>query len=312
MNIRFLETAICLCQLRNFRATADALNITPAAVSSRIAAMEVELGFRLFDRDSRDVRPTSEGLSFVEGARNVVDRYNDLLASFRPQSSVAGSVRIGLVPAMASTLLPGIATTLREKFPNVQLSIVTDSTAVIMQKLKQGDIDIGICIAPPDVTGFRVVELCQLGMFWIVDPRNLTHKPTDHIRIDDLLKYTIISYEAGTYNHQRMIEYFSASSPESFISHYSNSLATTISMISAGIGISVLPPVCIQRELREGTLGVLPVHPGFPATKYSIIHLDRDEPKTARLATKIACEEAMKFCSLFDDSLASVTEFPTN
>ncbi len=61
MNIRFLETVIWLSELRNFRATAARLNMTPAAISNRIGAMEQELGFRLFDRDARDVNLTAEG-----------------------------------------------------------------------------------------------------------------------------------------------------------------------------------------------------------------------------------------------------------
>ncbi|MFX5793235.1 LysR family transcriptional regulator, partial [Acinetobacter baumannii] len=64
MNIRFLETAIWLAQLRTFRATADRLNITSAAISNRIAAMEQELGFKLFERDTREVRLTAEGSTF--------------------------------------------------------------------------------------------------------------------------------------------------------------------------------------------------------------------------------------------------------
>jgi DNA-binding transcriptional LysR family regulator len=56
MNIRFLETAIWLAELRNFRITAERMNMTPAAISNRITAMEQELGFKLFDRDARDVR----------------------------------------------------------------------------------------------------------------------------------------------------------------------------------------------------------------------------------------------------------------
>ena len=60
MNIRFLETMIWLSELKNFRATAERMNLTPAAISNRIAVMEQELGIRLFERDVREVRLTQE------------------------------------------------------------------------------------------------------------------------------------------------------------------------------------------------------------------------------------------------------------
>lgn len=308
MNIRFLETAICLARLRNFRATADALNITPAAVSNRIAAMEVELGVRLFDRDSRDVRPTPEGMAFLEGAHSVVDRYNTLVEDLKPRSSIAGAVTIGLLPSMALTLLPGIAAHLREQFPMVRLSIVTDTSSTILEKLRQREIDIAICIPPKDTDGLDVVDLCRLGMFWIADPKQLHHDPADLRTVDDLLAYPIISYEIGTYNHGQMLNFFSGVMPADSIVHYSNSLGTTISMISAGIGISVLPPVCIQRELREGALTVMQTTPIFPATKYSLVQSNRGDGRIIRLVSEVASRVTADFCRKYDDSLAALIE----
>jgi DNA-binding transcriptional LysR family regulator len=310
MNIRFLETAICLARLRNFRATAAALNITPAAVSNRIAAMEVELGVRLFDRDSRDVRLTAEGLAFIQGASDVVERYQDLVGDLKPRAAVAGSVKIGLLPSMALIMLPGMVAFLREQFPMVRLSIVTDTSSVILQKLRQGELDIAICIAPEDTSDLHVADLCHLGMFWIVDPKILQHDIGTTLRIEDLLAYPIISYEIGTHNHARMRNYFSDLVSDGAVVHYSNSLATTIGMIASGVGISALPPVCIQRELREGTLAVLRVDPAFPPTKYSIIRLEREDRKIVRLADEVARDVAATFCRQYDDSLAALIEAP--
>ena len=88
MNIRFLETMIWLSELKNFRATAERMNMTPAAISNRIAVMEQELGIRLFERDVREVRLTHEGMLFVEGARDIVARYGGLLTAVRPAATV--------------------------------------------------------------------------------------------------------------------------------------------------------------------------------------------------------------------------------
>jgi DNA-binding transcriptional LysR family regulator len=126
MNIRFLETAIWLAELRNFRVTADRMNMTPAAISNRITAMEQELGFRLFDRDARDVRLTVEGAAFVDGAREIVARYNELVGTMTPRDSLEGTVRIGLLPSMALTLLPMIIDMLRRRFPRIRVSLTTD------------------------------------------------------------------------------------------------------------------------------------------------------------------------------------------
>ncbi|WP_026872834.1 LysR family transcriptional regulator [Inquilinus limosus] len=302
MNIRFLETAIWLSRLRSFRATAERLNITQAAISSRVAAMEQELGFKLFERDARDVRPTAEGQTFVEGAQEIVARYHELVCSLDPTSAIKGAVRIGLVPSMALTLLPDIAGTLRRQFPNVRFSVTTDASHTILQKLSDREIDVALIIRPDEADGLKILDLCTFGMFWISGPALLPHSADGTLGPEDIAAHAIISYEPGAHNHARLVEYLAGAGDP--VLHYSNSLATTVSMTIAGIGIAVLPPVVIQRELREGILHVLKVHPPFPATRYAAVHLDPPMSRLPGLVASIARDAAAAFCCLYDASLA--------
>ncbi|WP_227650128.1 LysR substrate-binding domain-containing protein, partial [Klebsiella pneumoniae] len=80
-------------------------------------------------------------------------------------------------------------------------------------------------------------------------------------------------------------DYISGHGADDPIVHRSNSLTTTVGMAIAGIGVAVLPPVTIQRELREGTLRVLKVAPTFPATSYSAVY---PEAATSRLPALVA------------------------
>ena len=140
MNIRFLQTVVWLSELRNFRVTADRMNITPAAISNRISAIEQELGIKLFERDTRDVRLTSEGVTFVEGARDIIARYDRMVGDLVPSTIAEGTVRIGILPSMALTILPGIMEVLREKFPRVRVAITTDASRMVLQKLEQREL----------------------------------------------------------------------------------------------------------------------------------------------------------------------------
>jgi DNA-binding transcriptional LysR family regulator len=302
MNIRFLETVIWLSELRNFRMTADRMNITPAAISNRISAMEQELGIKLFERDPRDVRLTREGADFVNGARDIVTRYNLLVTKVAPSSSVEGTVRIGLLPSMALTILPGIMETLRQNFPRVRVVVITDSSQVILQKLEHRELDIILGFPGANRAQYRVVDLCTFGMFWIACGNFRSGE--EAITKNDLMPHPIISYEAGTHNHLRLVEYMPQNSFEESVVHFSNSLATTISMVMAGIGISVLPPIVIQSELRAGTLKVLNVRPAFPATDYFAVYLENPSSRLSPLIASIAAEVAERFCSLYDDALA--------
>ena len=303
MNIRFLETVVWLSELRSFRVTADRMNITPAAISSRIAAIEQELGIRLFERDTRDVKLTGEGRSFVSGARDIIARYNRLVSEVVPSETVEGTIRIGLVPSMALAILPGVMETLRLRFPRVRVSVTTDASLTILHKLEKRELDIVLGFHGPEKEKYRTVDLCTLGMFWIAN----NQFPVDDtpMSLNDLMMHPIISYEIGTQAHGRLVEYMPQNCFEENIVHYSNSLATTISMVSAGIGISVVPPIVIQNELRLGTLKVLNVKQSFPPTDYFAVYLENPSSRLAPLIASIASDVAADFCALYDNALAA-------
>lgn len=304
MNIRFLETVIWLAELRNFRITAARMNITPAAISNRIGAMEQELGFRLFERDARDVSLTAEGETFVEGARDIVCRYKALVDSVCPKICLTGQLKLGVVPSLAMTILPGVLDILRQRYPKIRISITTDSSIILTQRLEQGELDIVFAISPEKVTSLRRVNICTLGMFWINRTSDTLVGPEDRLTREDLLNHSIISYESGSHNYQRIIDYFSEEQLKDATLHYSNSLTTTINMITAGVGISVIPPVVIQKELRMGELKVLNTNAMFPATSYSALYVENSATQLITLVATIAREAGRNLCNQFNDSLA--------
>lgn len=303
MNIRFLETVVWLSELRSFRATADRMNITPAAISSRIAAIEQELGIRLFERDTRDVRLTNEGSTFVSGARDIIARYNRLVSEVVPQETVEGTVRIGVLPSMAMTILPGIMETLRQRFPRIRVSVTTDSSQMILNKLEQRELDVILGFHGQNEEKYRITGLCKFGMFWIAN--NDFQTDEQPISKEDLMLYPIISYEVGTRNHRRLVEYMPKNWFTGNIVHYSNSLATTINMVTAGIGISVIPPIVIQNELRSGVLKVLKVKQDFPSTDYFAVYLENPSSRLSPLIASIAADVSTEFCALYDNALAA-------
>ncbi len=249
MNIRFLETVIWLSELRNFRSTAARLNMTPAAISNRIGAVEQELGFRLFERDARDVKLTAEGSIFVDGAREVVNRYNNILADINPGQILEGTLRIGIVPSLAITILPYILDALKQRHPKIRISVTTSSSKAVQQMLEQHELDIIFALMPEATKGVRIVDICTFGMYWIGGK----NKPY---------------------------------------------------MIAAGIGISVIPPVVIQKELRAGELQVLKTSHPFPPSSYSAAYLESTATGLTTMVSKIAREAGAFICSQFDRSLA--------
>jgi len=304
MNIRFFETLIQLSELRNFRATAARLNMTPAAISNRIGAMEQELGFRLFERNARDVKLTPNGETFVDGARDVVRRYQELIEAISPQAEFQGTLKIGIVSSLAMTILPSILDIVRQRHPRIQVSVTTSSSRSMTQKLEQRELDIVLAVRPEPSAHLRTIDICTFGMFWISRSNYMSWETVDVLSRDDLLNANLISYESGSYNYQRIIDYFTEDRLRGARIHYSNSLTTTINMIASGVGISVIPPVTIQKELRSGELQILNTDFPFPATSYSAIYLESSATPLITLIANIARDAGREVCVQFNESFA--------
>lgn len=303
MNIRFLESVICLAELKNFRATAERLNITPAAISSRISAIEEEIGFRLFERDSRQVSITPQGIIFIERARDVMQHYQGLINLVGAVHTTPQPIRLGIVPALAFTILPEIMNRMAVEVPGIHLSVTTNTSLPLFQKLCDGELDIVLIVPPEQYDGWDTSELCTLGMYWVASAHTASLSGDEPLSLTELCHWPLIGYEEGSHNDHCLNRFLENAGIEGVINHHSNSLATTIKMVIAGLGVSVLPPVAIQTELREGELKVLNVIPPFPSTRYCALFKRGEKSITDRVAA-LAVEASQNLCAMFDDHLA--------
>lgn len=301
MNIRFLETVVNLAELRNFRMTAERMNITPAAISNRIAAIEQEMGIRLFERDARDVSLTRDGALFLQGAAPIVLAWKRLVADLSPVTPTEGIIRIGVLPTFALTVLPRLVQGIRDRFPGVQVSIITETARVLSEKLDQRELDIVLSLPPANPQNLKVQPLCRFGMFWVAaaDYPGCTRP----MQPADLLHHPIISYESASPTHQRVVEYLGLETEDATL-HHSNTLTTTIAMVEGRIGIAVLPPIAIQDQLRDGRLRVLEVEPRFPPLEYFVFWPDPSPSVLPRMIAQSAQRTLGGFCAGFDDALA--------
>lgn len=306
MHMKSLKTVILLAELRSFRGVADQLNVTQAAVSSRIHSIEQELGVQLFERDSKGVSLTSKGEQFIEGGRALLLNYEQLARSIACAESLSGRVRIGFNSSMAETLMPLIVQDINQRFENIRFVIHCDINANLNRLLGAGELDFALVVADKGFKAYSQIPLCSFGSRWVASPdflnKHLVQGPLDG---KTLATFPIIAYEAGTPGYERLLARFSQEELDQTEVHISNSLPTSISMASAGIGIASVPPVVIQQELQEGVLRVIETTHHLPPIPFVAAIADRNKGPLSSLIIQLAREAAVKFCQNFSDIVAS-------
>lgn len=269
MNLRFLETAVSLAESKSFRLTAEQLHTTQAAISSRIAVLEQEFGQRLFERTTKHVALTPAGALFVEAAHEVLASYAALQRKMRKNDGLEGVVRIGAVSSMAHFLLPELIARIRERYPAVDLDVVTDDTGrSFADQLKHGTIDFCLTALPEHPSAeVQTQELCILEMAWVASPQLIADNSRP-MSAAELARHPIITYAHGTVNGQRIKAYLQDASlgKQRFLT--SSSLSASIRMAVEGIGLAIIPEFIAEREIHDGKLLKLHLAQDYPATHY--------------------------------------------
>jgi DNA-binding transcriptional LysR family regulator len=148
MDSRFIESFVMVVDNGSIAEAARRLNITTAGVAQRIRALESEIGTRLLVRSGQRVRPTEAGLAVLDRLRGVLSELRDvrsLALSDRPM----GELRLGATGSSTSGLLPDILALLTEKYPQIEISMISGNGAELYQKVLAGDLDAAIIPQPP-------------------------------------------------------------------------------------------------------------------------------------------------------------------
>lgn len=149
MTITQLQYLIAVDNHRHFARAAEACFVTQPTLSMQIQKLEEELGVLLFDRSKHPVRPTSIGEKIIEQARTVVhetERIHQILQAGKNQ--LEGPFKLGVIPTVASSLVPRFIERFHKKFPKIQLQIQELQTDKIIDKLRLDELDAGILATP--------------------------------------------------------------------------------------------------------------------------------------------------------------------
>lgn len=148
MNFQQLEYINAINLYKHFGKAAEHCNVTQATLSAMVKKLEEELGVVLFDRSKKPVVTTEDGLKIIELARKGINIKHDLENFSKLDKEVAGELRLGVIPTIASSLLPILLPKVIEKYPKLHLRITEATTENIETLLREDKLDVGLLATP--------------------------------------------------------------------------------------------------------------------------------------------------------------------
>jgi LysR family hydrogen peroxide-inducible transcriptional activator len=249
--LRYFEA---LAQHGHFGRAADACAISQPALSMQIKELEEQLGAALFERGARQVRLTSFGEEFALRARGIqrsVDELGDLARASRDR--LMGRLRIGVIPTIAPYLLPTIIGNLTRVHAGLDIHIRETMTPKLIQELAEGRLDTAIVALPVSEPSFAEVALFDED-FVLVRPAEDAGKPAPNV--EALGKMRLLLLEEGHCFRDQALSFcnMQSSSPREVLD--ASSLSTLVQMVSAGIGVTLIPEMAVAVETRSASVSV--------------------------------------------------------
>jgi DNA-binding transcriptional LysR family regulator len=241
ITLRQLRAFIAVAGLGQFNIAARNLHLTQSAVSILIRDLEREIGVRLFDRHTRMVSLTLVGQEFLPQARKIMKDLELAVGDVRDNASLKrGQVTIAAAIVLAATVVPPIIARFLNKYPEISVNIRDMPEEQITPALKRHEVDIAVGTLSEEDPEIAATPLLRDKLMLVCreDHRFAKRKS---VRWAELKDETLITLAASN-PLRNIVEHNLIRVVPNYRPKYEVRFSTTaISMIAAGMGVSVLP-----------------------------------------------------------------------
>ncbi|MFM8608157.1 MAG: hydrogen peroxide-inducible genes activator [Hyphomicrobiales bacterium] len=255
LTLKQLRYVQALAQTGHFGRAADLCAISQPALSLQIKEVEDHLGVALFERDTRQVRLTSFGETFVDRARDILRSVQDLEDFARNEKGTFLSrLRMGIIPTIAPYLLPALVSDLKRDTPEIDIHIRETVTPRLIEDLTQGRIDTAIVALPVSEPSFEEAPLIT-EHFVFVRPKSDDRKPVPSVEM--LQEMRLLLLEEGHCFRDQALEFCNLTLKRPRETLDGSSLATLVQMVDAGLGVTLIPEMAVPIETRSASVSVI-------------------------------------------------------
>lgn len=276
MYIKHLETFITVTRLLNFGEAARTLNYSQSTISEQIHSLENYLGVQLFERIGRKVFLTEQGKKLLPFAERLLRDAEEIRHLFHNEEKFTGSIVVGAAETLCAFWLPPLLKEFRSLYPHVQINIKVGNCVDFPLWLQQNSIDVAFGLNDEsEQSQLRQTMLFQGETVFIAAPDH-TLSAMAILQLHDLTGQTLLlpeGYCGYPMDLKCLLEkkQIGANTILEF-----GSLESIKQCVKNGLGVSLLPRIAVDEELKRGDLVSLNVHDvAIPIQAQMVFHRDK-------------------------------------
>lgn len=271
--ISFKQITYALAVEKNlhFKRAAEQCSVSQSALSTALAEMERQLGFQVFERDNKRVLVTPLGQQVLDKAKTIKLQLDDLHRLVETQKDpLSYPLSIGAIPTIAPYILPRVLPAIKEQYPRLQLNVVEEQSHVLVDMVKNGELDTAILALPYQCEGLLSFEFWEEDFYWVTQKDDECAKQRGEITSQELDQERLMLLKDG---HCLKDHALSACQLElnSMDSLKATSLTTLIELVAGGLGTTLVPEMALNQLVND-------------KSKLTAVHLNEPGPHR-----RIAC-----------------------
>ena len=251
MNIAALRAFLAVAETGSFSRAAERVFLSQPAISKRIAALEAELGTRLFDRIGRRAQLTPAGAALLDRARAILRELDDVKRSIANLSgTIVGELRLATSHHIGLHRLPPALQRFHQTYPEVRLDLRFMDSEKACAAVAQGEIELAIVTLPPaPLPALRVTRIWDDPLEIVVSPAHPLANRAE-LQAKALLDYPAILPGPGTYTREIILKALGPLRERIQIGMATNYLEVLKMLAAIGLGWSALPRSMIDESLK--------------------------------------------------------------
>ncbi|MEY9871465.1 DNA-binding transcriptional LysR family regulator [Streptacidiphilus sp. MAP12-33] len=287
LNLERLRVLDAVARHGSITGAAEGLHITTSAISQQLAKLEREAGQPLLAKHGRGIQLTDAGRLLAEHAAGILSQVERARSDLEAQrGEVVGELRIGAFPTAVRGLLPEAVTSLRRDHPQLRVRVQESEPEGCVRRLVRGDLDLGIVVdwynrpfaLPPGLLKAPLMsDTVDLAV------------PSDHpladrteVGLEDFAADDWVSWREGEFCYDWLVFTMRAKGIEPRMVHHAEEHETQLALVSAGLGVAVLPR--LGRGPAPANVRLLPVRRSIQRHLYATWRADADRRPAIRAA----------------------------
>ena len=262
MNLRFVEAFYWVVTLRSMTRAAEKLHLTQSAMSSRVAALEEELGTLLLDRRDRQFRVTGAGARFFLHAEKLLALQRDIKAEMGASGSQPVNLRIGAIESVVHSWLIDWLRDMRTEAPALALELTVETSPILVDQLRRGTLDLALAALPASGGELRSHALPAMEMVFAGHAR--LHRKRRYV-LEELASAGLLTFQRGSQPQLALLDLLRRGGLELARVHSISSISAMAELVEEGLGVATLPRAVVARLARRLPLKALRVDTDLPA-----------------------------------------------